>query len=150
MLLRLLVGAAAGALVGFEREASGKRAGLRTLALVSSGAALFTMVGAHGFGDGDIRDPARIASQVAVGVGFIGGGTILTSRGSVRGLTTAAAIWMSAGLGVAAGAGLFVLTAAGTLLSVLVLSLPHATGSNDDDDPPSPDASTHPAAATDS
>jgi len=131
--LRLAVAALAGAVVGFEREASGKRAGLRTLALVSSGAALFSMVGAYGFTDGEVRDPARVASQVAVGVGFIGGGTILTAGGSVRGLTTAAAIWVSAALGLAAGAGLFLLTAAGTGLAVLVLSLPHAAGDREDE-----------------
>lgn len=106
-ILRLLIASALGALVGTERESRGHPAGIRTQALVALASALLTGVGAEGFG-GASADPTRIASQVVTGIGFIGAGVILKQGGTVRGLTTAATLWLSAALGVAVGAGLVI------------------------------------------
>src|SRR5690606_29421891 len=127
LLLRLLIAGVAGGIVGFERRATGKRAGIRTMSLVAMGAAVFTLVSAYGFSAVDNQfDPSRVAAQVATGVGFIGAGTIVVMRGAVLGLTTAAAIWMSAALGLAAGAGMLVLSLVGALLTTGALALlPH-------------------------
>lgn len=103
--LRLLLAGLLGALVGTERESRGHPAGIRTQALVALAAALLTGVGAEGFA-GSAADPTRVASQVVTGIGFIGAGVILKNRGTVRGLTTAATLWLSAALGVAVGAGM--------------------------------------------
>jgi putative Mg2+ transporter-C (MgtC) family protein len=104
---RLVLAGVLGALVGTERESRGHPAGIRTQALVSLAAALMTGVGAGGFG-GFPADPTRVASQVVTGIGFIGAGVILQHRGTVRGLTTAATLWLSAGLGIAVGAGMII------------------------------------------
>ena len=90
--LRLTLGLALGAIIGFERESHGQPAGFRTHSLVATGSALFTIVSAYGFG-GDLTDPTRIAAQIVTGIGFIGAGTILQYRGQVLGLTTAASLW---------------------------------------------------------
>jgi putative Mg2+ transporter-C (MgtC) family protein len=127
-LLRLGVAAALGGAIGLERERDEKAAGLRTHMLVSVGSALFTMVGAYGFNDflasGDqvVRaDPARIAAQIVTGIGFLGAGVIFRQGFTVRGLTTAASLWVVAAVGMAAGAGFWagaVLAAAVGLLSL--------------------------------
>jgi putative Mg2+ transporter-C (MgtC) family protein len=119
--VRAVTATAAGALVGYEREARGQLAGIRTHALVAIGACLFTLIGAYGFPEharGPNVDPMRVAAQVVSGIGFIGAGAIIRDRGSIRGVTTAAALWASAALGMAAGAGLFGAAAIG-LVSVL-------------------------------
>ena len=85
MLARLVVAGVAGAIVGFERRHPDRPAGVRTLALTAMGAAMFTLASIHGFGDDPTRDPARVAAQVATGVGFIGAGAILRSGTTVRG-----------------------------------------------------------------
>jgi putative Mg2+ transporter-C (MgtC) family protein len=123
-ILRLLLAAGVGAAVGFEREAQGQLAGLRTNALVAVGAALFTLVGAYGFAELERSanvDPMRVAAQVVSGIGFIGAGVILRDGGAVRGVTTAAALWTSAALGIAAGAGQYLAAVAGTAVVLLVL-----------------------------
>jgi putative Mg2+ transporter-C (MgtC) family protein len=125
LLLRLLTAAFFGAMVGIERESTARTAGVRTHAVVAIGAALFTVAGAYGFRDlprGDNVDPARIAAQVAAGVGFIGAGAILRHGATVVGITTAASIWLSAAIGVSAGAGyhVAVLLAAVSCVAVLV------------------------------
>jgi putative Mg2+ transporter-C (MgtC) family protein len=99
------------ALIGIEREIRAKSAGLRTHTLVGLGAAVFMIVSKYGFGDlvdvaGVSVDPSRIAAQVVSGIGFIGGGLIFVRRDIVRGLTTAATVWVAAAVGMAAGAGL--------------------------------------------
>jgi putative Mg2+ transporter-C (MgtC) family protein len=104
---RLLLAGVLGALVGTERESRGHPAGIRTQALVALAAALMTGVGAEGF-VGSAADPTRVASQVVTGIGFIGAGVILQHRGTVRGLTTAATLWLSAALGIAVGAGVVI------------------------------------------
>jgi putative Mg2+ transporter-C (MgtC) family protein len=124
MLLRILIAALVGGIIGFERRRAARPAGIRTLALVAMGAGAFTVVSIFGFAgeEGQMRDPARIAAQVATGVGFIGAGTMIRSGGVVRGLTTAAGIWMSAALGVAAGAGMFIFAIGGALIATMILS----------------------------
>ena len=106
-----------GAVVGLERERRGHAAGFRTMAMVSSGSCLFTLLGAALFASG--TDPTRIAAQVVTGVGFLGAGAILREGGGVKGLTTAATIWVVAAIGMAAGFGVYVL-AVGTTALVLV------------------------------
>jgi putative Mg2+ transporter-C (MgtC) family protein len=124
LVLRFGVAVALGAAIGFEREARNKVAGLRTHALVAVGAALFTMSGAYGFADrasGDAFDPARIAAQVASGIGFIGAGAIIRDGMSVHGVTTAATLWTAAAIGLGAGSGFVVGTAVATGVVLLVL-----------------------------
>jgi len=118
--LRLALALALGALVGLEREYHLQPAGFRTHGLVALGAALFTLISAYAFPD---ADPTRIAAQIVTGIGFIGAGTILHHRGSVRGLTTAASLWAVAAIGMTAGAGLAVLALVGTGLVLVALSL---------------------------
>lgn len=120
--LRLTVGLALGAIIGFERELHRQPAGFRTHSLVALGAALFTIVSAYGF-TGPLVDPTRIAAQIVSGIGFIGAGTILQYRGHIRGLTTAASLWAVAAIGMAAGAGMFVMAGTGTVLILVVLSV---------------------------
>jgi len=117
---RLSVGLLLGAVIGFERELHRQPAGFRTHALVSLGAALFTVVSAYGF-EGPTVDPTRIAAQIVTGIGFIGAGTILQHRGSVRGLTTAASLWAVAAIGMASGAGMLAMAVIGTFLILVVL-----------------------------
>ena len=110
-LLRLAVAALLGGAIGLERELDEKAAGLRTHMLVAAGSALFTLVGAYGFsgflGHGKVvsYDPSRIAAQIVTGVGFLGAGVIFRQGFTIRGLTTAASLWLVAAIGMAAGAG---------------------------------------------
>lgn len=126
MFARLAVAALVGGIIGFERRQRDRPAGVRTLSLVSMGAAVFTLVSIFGFvgaGDRAITDPSRVAAQVATGVGFIGAGTILRSGAAVHGLTTATGIWVAAALGMAAGAGMYILSVAGAVLTLVILVL---------------------------
>lgn len=118
---RLAIALALGAVIGFEREMDRQPAGFRTHALVALGSALFTVISAYGFGSGGV--PTMIAAQIVTGIGFVGAGTILHHRGSIRGLTTAASLWSAAAVGMAAGAGMLFMAAVGTVLIVIVLSL---------------------------
>jgi putative Mg2+ transporter-C (MgtC) family protein len=121
-LLRLVVGLVLGAAVGWERELQRMPAGFRTHALVGLGSAIFTVVSAFAFA-GPLTDPTRIAAQIVTGVGFLGGGAILHYRGSVRGLTTAASLWAVSAIGMAAGAGLYVVAVGGAILVFVTLDL---------------------------
>ena len=124
IILRLLLATALGAIIGYQRERAGKPAGLRTHILICLGAALFTVASIYGFGPAS--DPARVAAGVLVGIGFLGAGAIIrTGEGIVAGLTTAATIWAVAAIGLAAGAGLYVVAAVATALILIVLYLPH-------------------------
>jgi len=129
MVLRFLLATALGAGIGYQRERAGKTAGLRTHMLVSCGAALFTLVSIYGFGDAGV-DISRVAAGVVVGVGFIGGGVIFRgARGEeVAGLTTAATIWVTAAIGLAAGAGMYLLSVIATAVIVAGLLLPKIRG----------------------
>lgn len=108
------------ALIGLERQLRGRSAGLRTQAIVGTSAALFMLISKYGFmnvlSDEVVVDPSRVAAQVVSGIGFLGAGIILTRRGAVRGLTTAASVWETAAIGMAAGAGLWLLAVVVTAL----------------------------------
>ncbi|MGH7868981.1 MAG: MgtC/SapB family protein, partial [Candidatus Dormibacteraceae bacterium] len=125
--LRLILAVILTATIGLERELRQKNAGLRTHALVGLGAALLAQVSAYGFTEllnksGQIQlDPTRVAAQVVSGVGFIGGGLIFVHQASVRGLTTAASVWLSAAIGLASGAGLWVPAIAATALGIIII-----------------------------
>jgi putative Mg2+ transporter-C (MgtC) family protein len=127
LVLRLVGAAAAGSIVGFERERLLWAAGLRTHMLVCVGACLAMIVSAHGFND-VLRqdhvafDPSRVAAQVVSGVSFLGAGTILLRGEMVRGLTTAASIWSVAAIGLAIGGGLYIEGGATTLIVVAILA----------------------------
>ena len=118
---RLAVAAGLGAAVGIERELREREAGIRTHLLVSLGACVFTIVGAYGFHNFSTVDPTRIAAQVVTGIGFLGAGAIIREGISVRGLTTAASLWIVAAIGMAAGAGYYWPAVAGTALTVFAL-----------------------------
>lgn len=124
---RLVIAGVLGALVGFEREKNFKEAGLRTHFLVAVGSALAMEVSKYGFFDvvdSSIKlDPSRVAASVVSGVGFLGAGTILVQRQSVRGLTTAAGLWATAGIGLAIGAGMYIISICGTVLVLLGLEV---------------------------
>lgn len=119
-LFRLALAAGVGALIGGERESRGHPAGVRTQAIVALAAALLTAAGKEGFIGAGV-DLSRIASQVVTGIGFIGAGVILQNRGTVTGLTTAATLFLSAGLGVAVGAGLIVPALLTTAIALIVI-----------------------------
>ena len=125
-LTHIAVAALLGGVIGLERGYRAKEAGFRTHFLVALGAALFMILSAHGF-DGALvtenhrLDVSRIAAQVVSGIGFIGAGTIIFQRQTVHGLTTAAGLWVTAAIGMAAGAGMYVLAAAATILVLLCL-----------------------------
>ncbi len=118
---RLLLATALGAAIGLERELRQKPAGLRTNILIALGSALFTAVSieiARGGGS-----PDRISAQVVTGIGFLGAGAILRSGRSVHGMTTAATIWVNAAVGMAAGAALFAIAIAATMVTLIVLAV---------------------------
>ncbi len=127
MVLRLLLAVGLAALIGLERQHAGKAAGLRTHLLVCIGAALFTIASIYGFGEGG--DPARVAAGIVAGIGFLGAGAIISTReGILVGLTTAASIWAVAAIGLAAGAGLYILAPVATAVVLIVLMLPKKIG----------------------
>jgi putative Mg2+ transporter-C (MgtC) family protein len=125
LLWRLGLALVLSTVIGVEREIRQKNAGMRTYALVGTGAALFMLVSSYGFADIlqsrlIILDPSRVAAQVVSGIGFIGAGLIFVQRGNVRGLTTAAGVWATAGVGLAAGGDLPILAVAMTFVYLLV------------------------------
>jgi putative Mg2+ transporter-C (MgtC) family protein len=124
--LRLVVAAVLGGVIGWDREYRAKEAGLRTHFLVALGSALMMIVSQHAFVDvldrpGYGLDPSRIAAQVVSGIGFIGAGTILIQKQFVRGLTTAAGLWATAGIGLAVGGGMYWIGVAAMLLTLVGL-----------------------------
>jgi len=120
--VRLIVALLLGAVIGWERELQRMPAGFRTHALVSLGSAIFTVISAYAF-TGSSADPTRVAAQIVSGIGFLGGGAILHYGGTVRGLTTAASLWAVAAVGMAAGAGLFVVAAVSAVLVIVALEV---------------------------
>ena len=127
-ILRLLLAGIMGAVIGLDREYRAKEAGYRTHFLVSLGSALIMIVSQHGFGEildtpNVNLDPSRIASQVVTGIGFIGAGTIIFHKQIVRGLTTAAGIWATSGIGLAIGAGMYTLGISATILTLIGLEV---------------------------
>jgi len=124
MLLRLCLAAVLGGIVGWERGSGDKPAGLRTHILVCSGSALFMLVSLYGFdknGGGTAWDASRIAAQIVSGIGFLGAGTILHEGLTVKGLTTAASLWMIAAVGMAVGSGMITLGIFATILTMIIL-----------------------------
>ena len=118
IVVRLVVALILGALIGIEREYRGHPAGLRTMAMVSVGSCVFTAAGLFIL-SGHNTDPTRIAAQVVTGVGFLGAGAIFRAEDGIRGLTTAATVWVVAAIGMAVGFGLYLL-AAGAVTAVLI------------------------------
>lgn len=149
---QLVLATLLGSLIGLERRMAGKKAGMRTFALVALGSALFSIISKYAFRDFwgvPGFDPSRIAAQVVVGIGFIGAGVIIFQRSAgVRGLTTAAGMWVSGAIGMAAGLKMYGVAIFTTLLTILILLLlwvfehkiinkglkPIAEGSDDDDE----------------
>ncbi len=128
LVLRLLVAMILGVALGIERARAGKTAGVRTYALVSLGSALFvviSMVIADGYNTDHavVVDPLRMASQIVVGIGFLGAGLIVFKESHLSGLTTAAGLWVAAGIGMAAGFGLFFLALVATLITLFVFTV---------------------------
>jgi len=126
--LRLVIAAVLGGAIGLERELREREAGLRTHLLVSVGAAVFTLVSAYAFSDfrygfesGITMDPTRIAAQIVTGIGFLGAGAIIRQGLSVRGLTTAATLWVVAAIGMASGAGYYSAAVVGTVIVIVSL-----------------------------
>ena len=121
MVLRLVLAGVLGGLIGLEREYRAKVAGTRTHLLVAVGAALMMLVSKYGFGG--VGDPSRVAAQIVSGIGFIGAGAIMVNKHAIHGLTTAAGIWVAAGIGMASAAGLYILAVATTVLSLVGLEV---------------------------
>lgn len=127
-ILRLFIAGILGSIIGLDREYRAKEAGYRTHFLVSLGSALIMIVSQHGFSEildtpNVNLDPSRIASQVVTGIGFIGAGTIILHKQIVRGLTTAAGIWATSGIGLAIGAGMYELGISATILTLIGLEV---------------------------
>ncbi len=119
MVVRLVVAGLLAGVIGAEREYRAKVAGIRTHLLVALGAALMMIVSRYGFGGQG--DPSRVAAQIVSGVGFLGAGSIIVQKHAVHGLTTAAGIWVSAGIGMAVAAGLYTVAVATTVLALVGL-----------------------------
>lgn len=152
VLVRILVAAALGGIVGIERELKDQPAGFRTHMLVSIGACLFTLISAYGFATFGAEsstlavraDVTRVASQIVVGIGFLGGGAILRHGGTIRGLTTAASLWVTAAVGLAVGVGFYFGATITAVLSVIGLAglkpveKRFIRGMRQEDEPPPP------------
>ena len=120
--IRLSMALALGGAIGIEREYRAMEAGFRTHFLVALGSALFCIVSQYGFGF-DLKDSSRVAAQVVSGIGFLGAGTIIFQKNVVRGLTTAAGLWVTAAIGLACGTGMYVAALATTLMVLLGLEV---------------------------
>ena len=123
-ILRLLLAIGLGFVIGVERQLRLRVAGIRTHAIVSAGACLFVIVSIYGFKD-FTSDAARIAAQIVSGIGFIGAGMILHRQNAVHGLTSAAGIWLTAAIGMSAGAGLYIVSSCATAIIILVQLFMH-------------------------
>ncbi len=129
-LFRILLAGICGAVIGYERKNRGKGAGIRTHIIVAIASALMMVVSKYGFSDisfsGDVRlDPSRIASQIVSGVGFLGAGMIFVQKQTVKGLTTAAGIWATSGIGMAIGSGMYMIGVLSSLLILVIQFLTH-------------------------
>lgn len=124
LIFRLFAAGLMGGLIGLEREFRAKEAGVRTHFIVALGSALFMIISEFAFGERQ-HDAARVAAQVVSGIGFIGAGVIIFQRNVVRGITTAAGLWVAAAIGLACGAGMFMVAGAATLMTVICLETMH-------------------------
>ena len=121
IIINLVIALILGGAIGWLREMEGKTAGLRTHILVCVGSALFMMLSGEMLLKSGLADPGRIAAGVVTGIGFIGAGCIVQARGSVRGITTAASIWVTAAIGVASGTGFYVGAVAATIIALITI-----------------------------
>ena len=124
LIFRLVAAGLMGGFIGLERELRSKEAGVRTHFIVALGSALFMIISQFAF-EGRQHDAARVAAQVVSGIGFIGAGVIIFQKNAVRGVTTAAGLWVAAAIGLACGDGMYSVAIAATLLTVLVLEMMH-------------------------
>ena len=124
-LLRIFVALILGFAIGYERKMRCKDAGIRTHAIVSSGSCLVMIVSKYGFTDLNVADGARVAAQIVSGIGFLGAGIIMHRRDGLSGLTTAAGIWMTAAIGMAVGAGLYVVSLGATVIIIVFQCVLH-------------------------
>lgn len=125
VMVRLFIALLLGGFIGLEREYRSKEAGFRTHFLVALGSALFCIVSQYGFGF-DLKDSSRVAAQVVSGIGFLGAGTIIFQKNMVRGLTTAAGLWVTAAIGLACGTGMYIAAAVATTMVLLGLEVLNA------------------------
>jgi len=123
MMVRLLLSVIFGGAIGYVRELKRKAAGLRTHMLVCLGSAIFTLISIYMAEGSASADPTRITSSIVTGIGFLGAGAIFQTGGSVRGLTTAASIWVCAAIGIAVGAGYYDIATFSTILALIVIQL---------------------------
>ncbi|MBP5334000.1 MAG: MgtC/SapB family protein [Bacteroidales bacterium] len=124
LIFRLIAAGLMGGFIGLERELRSKEAGVRTHFIVALGSALFMIISQFAF-EGRQHDAARVAAQVVSGIGFIGAGVIIFQKNAVRGVTTAAGLWVAAAIGLACGDGMYSVAIAATVLTVLVLEMMH-------------------------
>lgn len=125
LLLRIAVACVLGLMIGHERKNRNKSAGVRTHAIVALGSALIMVVSKYGFADVADADGSRVAAQIVSGVGFLGTGMIFVRNNLVNGLTTAAGVWATAGIGMAAGAGLYVISIASAIMMIITQEIMH-------------------------
>ena len=121
IIVKIILSSILGFLIGWNRRSTS--AGIRTFSLITLGSTLFTIIALMGFPTSENSEAARIIAQIVSGVGFIGAGVIWETRTDLMGLTTAACIWVSAGIGIAVGVGMFSLAVLGTLLIIIILLL---------------------------
>lgn len=125
LILRLFLGGLMGGLIGLEREIRAKGAGIRTHFIVGLGSALFMIISMYAFIGTARFDASRVASGVVSGIGFIGGGVIIFQRNVIRGITTAAGMWVAAAIGLACGAGMYAIAISATILTLFCLEMLH-------------------------
>lgn len=123
--LRMILACVCGVCIGWERKNRAKEAGIRTHCIVSCGAALMMIISKYGFGDIPTHDASRIAAQIVSGIGFLGAGMIFVHKNTVTGLTTAAGVWATAGIGMALGAGMYFVGFAATLIILIIQIVLH-------------------------
>ena len=136
MIFRMLVSCLCGMIIGFERENRAKEAGIRTHCIVACASAMMMIISKYGFEDliqaytsADVRlDPSRMAQGIVTGVGFLGAGTIYVQRSNIRGLTTAAGLWATCGIGMAIGGGMYVIGFSATLIILAAQIVLHSNG----------------------
>ncbi len=124
-LIGVMVAVVLGFAIGYERKLRFKEAGIRTHTIVCAGSALIMVVSKYGFGDSAEADASRVAAQIVSGIGFLGAGIIIYRKHEIHGLTTAAGVWATSGVGMAAGAGLYIVAAGATVILIAVQCLFH-------------------------
>ena len=124
-LISILISVILGFLIGYERKLRFKEAGIRTQTIVCAGSALIMVVSKYGFGDSVEADASRVAAQIVSGIGFLGAGIIIYRKHEIHGLTTAAGVWATSGVGMAAGAGLYIVAAGSTVIIIAIQCLFH-------------------------